>query len=51
VDEAADAVQVFRRWTPCGLHFMRTAGEAAVARIMELKHRLAGCLGRQNRLC
>ena len=30
MNEAADAVQIFRGWTPCGLHFARTAGEAAV---------------------
>jgi hypothetical protein len=30
VDEAADAVEIFRRGTPCGLHFTRTAGEAAI---------------------
>ena len=30
VDKAADAVQIFRRGAPCGLHFTRTASEAAV---------------------
>src|ERR1700741_566331 len=30
VDEAADAVQVFGRWAPCGLHFARAASETAV---------------------
>src|ERR1700692_1839971 len=30
VNETADAVQAFRRWTPGGLHFARTAGEAAI---------------------
>jgi hypothetical protein len=30
VDEAADAVEVFRGRPPRGLHFTRTAGEAAV---------------------
>jgi hypothetical protein len=30
VDEAADAVEIFRRGTPCGLHFTRTAVKAAV---------------------
>src|SRR5258708_11687960 len=30
VNEAADAVQVFRRGAPRGLHIARTAGEAAV---------------------
>jgi hypothetical protein len=30
VDEAADAFQIFRRRAPCGLHFARAAGEAAV---------------------
>src|ERR1022692_103389 len=30
VDEAADAVEIFGRGTPCALHFAGTAGEAAV---------------------
>src|SRR5208282_4579095 len=30
VDEAADAIQIFRRGTPCSLHFARSAGETAV---------------------
>ena len=30
VDEAADAVEIFRSRTPGGLHFARSAGEAAV---------------------
>ncbi len=30
VNEAADAVEIFRSRTPSGLHFTRTAGEAAV---------------------
>src|SRR5271165_1116459 len=30
MNEATDAVEIFRSRTPCGLHFTRTAGEAAV---------------------
>src|SRR5438270_3724815 len=30
MNEAADAVEIFRSRTPCGLHFPRTADEAAV---------------------
>src|SRR5271170_4482247 len=30
MDEAADAVQIFRGGTPSGLHFTRPTGEAAV---------------------
>ena len=30
MNEAADAVEIFGGWAPCGLHFTGTAGEAAV---------------------
>jgi hypothetical protein len=30
MNEGADAVEIFRSRTPCGLHFQRTAGEAVV---------------------
>src|SRR4051794_36865729 len=30
MDEAANAVQIFGRGTPCGLHFAGSVGEAAV---------------------
>src|SRR5271166_5143271 len=30
MNEATDSVEIFRSRTPCGLHFTRTAGEAAV---------------------
>ncbi len=30
MNEAADAVEIFRSWTPCALHCAGSAGEAAV---------------------